>query len=202
MHNRRNAALAGAAAMAAGANPDAVTRGLTKFKGLPHRLARVAVVAGRVFIDDSKSTTPDATSAALAALAQPTWLLLGGADKGIDLRPLVIAVGQRACGVAAFGRVGGALDALLGEVAHHRIPAPPHHRCTHRRRQLRDRREHARVEAFTWCCGPSHDPGDAILLSPACSSLDQFRDYVERGRAIRLACGSLLAPSSTTFSVV
>jgi UDP-N-acetylmuramoylalanine--D-glutamate ligase len=183
-HNRRNAGFAAAAALAAGADLEALRRGLADFAGLPHRLTTVAVVAGRIFINDSKSTTPAATLAALDAVRQPIWLLLGGADKGIDLRPLVAAVGQRVSGAALFGAVGDALDSLLNAVA----PQLP--------RVCTDTLD----EALAWCWARSR-PGDAILLSPACSSLDQFRDFTERGG--RFAdWAAALASSSATKGVV
>jgi UDP-N-acetylmuramoylalanine--D-glutamate ligase len=164
-HNRRNAGHAAAAAMAAGADSDAVRRGVGDFRGLPHRLATVAFVAGRTFINDSKSTTPTATLAALDAIQKPIWLLLGGADKGVDLRPLAVAAGQRAHGAAFFGAVGGQLEALLDKVAPH----------------LPRARAKTLDEALAWCWARSR-PGDAIVLSPGCSSLDQFRDFAERGQ--------------------
>ena len=164
-HNRRNAAVAAAAALAAGADAEAAVAGLSGFAGLPHRLVRIADVDGRALFNDSKSTTPAATLVALDAMDRPVWLLLGGADKQIDLAPLAGAVGERATGAAVFGAVGGTLDELLA--AH----APRLPRC----------RVETLEEALTWCWTRSK-PGEALLLSPGCSSLDQFRDYVERGR--------------------
>ena len=163
-HNQRNAALAAAAARAAGADSDAVRRGLSEFGGLPHRLVRVAEVDGRVFYNDSKSTTPAATLVALEAIGRPVWLLLGGADKQIDLTPLVQAAAKLAAGAAVYGAVGPTLDELLT------IHAPQLPRC----------RNKTLDEALAWCWAKS-PRGDAIVLSPGCSSLDQFRDYAERG---------------------
>jgi UDP-N-acetylmuramoylalanine--D-glutamate ligase len=80
-HNRRNAALAAAAALDAGVEWGAVETALARFSGLPHRLALVAEIAGRKFFDDSKSTTPEATLAALDAMRRPTWLLLGQGNR-------------------------------------------------------------------------------------------------------------------------
>ncbi len=178
-HNRLNAAHAAAAALAAGADLDAVRRGVGDFRGLPHRLATVAVVADRTFINDSKSTTPTATLAALDAIQKPIWLLLGGADKGVELRPLAVAAGQRVHGAALFGAVGGQLEALLDKVASHR----PRVRC-----ETLD-------EAFAWCWARSR-PGDAIVLSPGCSSLDQFRDFAERGQRFADLAAALAASSA------
>jgi UDP-N-acetylmuramoylalanine--D-glutamate ligase len=163
-HNSTNAALAAACAEATGADRASIARALAEFNGLPHRLALVAEIDGRQFFNDSKATTPEAAVAALEAMDRLTWILLGGIDKGVDLEPLVRAVGQRASGAAVFGAVAQQLDGLLAIHA----PQLPRHCCC------------AIDEAFAWCCEHSRG-GDAILLSPACASLDQFRDYAERG---------------------
>lgn len=163
-HNRANAALASAAAIAAGADRESIQLALSEFKGLPHRLAFVSEIAGRRFYNDSKATTPEAVVAALEAMERPTLILLGGSDKNVDLTPLARAVGARACGAGLFGATAAKLDAILA--AH----AP----------QLPRSRAETLDEAIVWCWAQSR-PGDAILLSPACASLDQFRDYADRG---------------------
>jgi UDP-N-acetylmuramoylalanine--D-glutamate ligase len=163
-HNRANAALAAAVASAVGADRESIVRGLAGFDGLPHRLQTVAEVAGRLFINDSKATTPEAAIAALESMDRPTWILLGGSDKQIDLSALAAAVGRRARGAAVFGAVAPKLDALLETHA------------TSTERVCVDSLE----KALDWCWRQSQ-PGDSILLSPACASLDQFRDYAERG---------------------
>ncbi len=164
-HNRVNASLAASAALAAGADADAVWRGLSQFASLPYRLVLVADVNGRQFYNDSKSTTPAATLVALEAIDRPQWLLLGGADKQIDLTPLAQAAARHSAGAAVYGAIGPTLDELLA------VHAPQLPRC----------RTKTLDEAFAWCWAKSR-PGDAILLSPGCSSLDQFRDYAERGQ--------------------
>jgi UDP-N-acetylmuramoylalanine--D-glutamate ligase len=163
-HNRANAAHAAAAAEAIGADRKSIQRALAEFAGLPHRLAFVAEVVGRRFFNDSKATTPEAAIAALASLDRPTWILLGGSDKQVDLAPLVQSVGAHARGAATFGTIAVKLDDLLSA----------------RAAQIPRSRSATLDEAFT-CCWKQSRPGDAILLSPACASLDQFRDYAERG---------------------
>ena len=165
-HNRANAALAASAASAAGADRDSIISGLAAFTGLPHRLTIVGEIAGRLFINDSKATTPEAAIAALESMDRPTWILLGGSDKQIELFPLALAAGMLAKGAAVYGAVGDKLDRLLA--AH----APRLERSCANRLD----------EALDWCWQRSQ-PGDAILLSPACASLDQFRDYIDRGTA-------------------
>src|SRR6202035_116764 len=102
----------------------------------------------------SKATTPEAAIAALASLDRPTWILLGGSDKQVDLAPLAHAVGVRARGVAIFGTIAAKLGNLLSTHA----------------AQIPRSRSATLDEAFTWCWGQSR-PGDAVLLSPACASL-------------------------------
>jgi UDP-N-acetylmuramoylalanine--D-glutamate ligase len=163
-HNRANAALAAAAATLAGAHRESAVRGLSEFTGLPHRLKLIAETDGRQLFNDSKSTTPEAAIAALNALDRPTWILLGGSDKQVELSALVAAVGRQARGAALFGATGNLLDNLFS------ILTP--HFCRQQTERLDD--------ALAWCWRQSR-PGDAILLSPACASLDQFHDYADRG---------------------
>ena len=163
-HNRVNAACAATAAMAAGCAPKAVRRGLAAFPGLPHRLEPIAVVEGRAFYDDSSSTTPDSTIAALEALQAPGWLLAGGRDKGLDIGRLAAAIVRRSRGAAFFGSVR---EELCRQVLA-RMPQFP---CTP---------VETMEEALRWCWLRSRS-GECIVLSPACSSHDQFQNYHVRG---------------------
>jgi UDP-N-acetylmuramoylalanine--D-glutamate ligase len=164
VHNRQNAACAAAAAEAVGVDPATIWRTLANFRGLEHRLQLVAEISGRRFYNDSKSTAPQATIAALAALAGPTWLLVGGHPKGADFDKLAAIVVQRARGAALFGAARENLQSALRST-----DAAFNAWSTE---QLAD--------ALAWCWRQSK-PGDSILLSPACASYDQFRDFVERG---------------------
>jgi UDP-N-acetylmuramoylalanine--D-glutamate ligase len=171
-HNRRNAACAAAAALAAGCSAQEIIGGLTEFRGLPHRLEYVGEVQGRRFYNDSKATTPEAAQAALATLEGNVWLLAGGVDKGSDYSDFARAVAQRTCGVAFFG---AARDALHAQVTKESSDCDV---CSTPTMQ----------EAFDWCWRRSQT-GQAILLSPACASLDQFVDYQHRGESFkRLVC--------------
>ena len=167
-HNRQNARCAAAAAQAAECSEEAITAGLAGFCGLPHRLEFVGECSARPCYNDSKATTPEAAQAALAALNGPLWLLAGGHNKGCDLRPLVAAVVARAQGAAFYGACGD-------EMADHARTASP---------TFRQQRTETLPAAFRWCLEHSQ-PGDAILLSPACASLDQFDDYRQRGARFR-----------------
>ncbi len=163
-HNRINAACAAAAAMAAGCRREDVRRGLEGFRGLPQRLEWFAVVDGRRFYNDSTATTPESTIAALRSLDVPVWLLAGGKSKGFDFRPLAAEIVGRARGAAFFG---SAREELLAQVTA-RAPSFP---CA---------AVETLEEALSWCW-PRSEPGEAIVLSPACASTDQFLNFRQRG---------------------
>ena len=163
-HNRMNAACAATAALAAGCSPDAVHDGLGSFRGLPQRMERIAEIEGRTFYNDSTSTTPESTIAALESTGRPTLLLAGGRDKGFDFTPMIETIGRMTTGAAFFGQVGPRL--------HDRLQAS-HIECLSTAVPALD-------EALQWCWRNSR-PGDAIVLSPGCSSHDQFRNFRQRG---------------------
>ena len=163
-HNRVNAACAAAAALAAACPWTSIRKGLGEFRGLPQRLEQVAVVEGRQFYNDSAATTPESTIAALEALRGPVWLLAGGQDKGLDYGDLGAAVVQHARGAAFFGSTRELLTGWVTGLD----PAFP---CTD---------TETLADALDWCWRRSR-PGDCILLSPACSSHDQFCNFRQRG---------------------
>lgn len=163
-HNRVNAACASTAALGIGCTMDAVRRGLASFTGLPQRLELFAVVGGRKFYNDSSATTPESAIAALKSLNEPVWLLAGGSDKGVDLAPLAATIANRAAGAAFYGAVRAS---LLREV-------------TGRALRIRCTSVATMSEALDWCWQHSC-PGESIVLSPGCASLDQFANYRQRG---------------------
>ena len=141
------------------------------FGGLPHRTALVAEIGGVRYYDDSKGTNVGAAVTALEGLAEPRAVLIaGGRDKGGSYAPLVDALARK--GRAAV-LIGEAADAIAQR---HRRPCPGAPRGDDGRGGPRRARR-------------SRSPGDAVLLSPACSSFDMFRDYKHRGdefvRAVR-----------------
>ena len=163
-HNRMNAACAATAALGAGCSRAAVERGLLEFRGLPQRMELIAEAGGRAFYNDSTSTTPESTIAALESLDRPVLLLAGGRSKGFDFTEMVEAIGRRAVGAAFFGEVGPRLfDQLKASHVDSAAVALP---------TLED--------ALAWCWETSA-LGDAIVLSPGCSSHDQFRNFRHRG---------------------
>jgi UDP-N-acetylmuramoylalanine--D-glutamate ligase len=165
-HNLRNAQAATCVAIALGAKPDSIRRGLQEFQPLPHRLQFIAEVAGRRFYNDSKATTPEAVQLALASFEAPIVLLAGGYDKGIDLASMARAIAERTKAVALFGQTAAKLETLVrlcditGRVAIHRAANL--------------------AEAFAWS-NRQAVVGDIVLLSPGCASYDQFQNYEQRG---------------------
>ncbi|REJ64588.1 MAG: UDP-N-acetylmuramoyl-L-alanine--D-glutamate ligase [Planctomycetota bacterium] len=167
-HNRKNAALAATIAREIGCANEAVSRGLREFRGLPHRLEPIGAWEGRTFINDSQATTPESTIAAIEAYGPNCWLLAGGKDKGADLSDLATAIARSTRGAAFFGQLGPQLHDLTRSLA-----TEDCHNCFAGLR-----------EAVAWCVAQS-SPGDAILLSPGCASLDQYRDYADRAADFR-----------------
>ena len=177
-HQRQNARLAAAAAQAWGANSTSIDTGLRQFAGLPHRLERIATIDDRAFYNDSLATTPESTCAALDSFDEPVWLLAGGYDKGVDLNELGRWIVRRTAGAAFYGAVG---DTLLATTLQSSGDF-----CATRVNTLE--------QALEWCWQRSQ-PGDVVLLSPACASYDQFRDYADRAEHFRRAVARLASKS-------
>jgi UDP-N-acetylmuramoylalanine--D-glutamate ligase len=168
-HNRENAAAAAAAARAAGAGDDRIARGLRDFGGVPHRLEPVAERGGVRYVNDSKATNVAAALRALAAYeGEPVRLILGGSGKGEDFAPLAAALGPNVRAVYAIGETAGALARAIPD--------------TIRAGDLATAVERAAAAA---------QPGDVVLLSPACASYDQFRDFEQRGEEFRRLVANL-----------
>jgi UDP-N-acetylmuramoylalanine--D-glutamate ligase len=171
-HNAANALAACALAFCGGASFASLGAGLRTFRGLPHRLERVALRRGVVWYDDSKGTNVGATIAALAGLDRKAVLIAGGEGKGQDFSALRSAVQAHATRVLLIGR-----DAALIERALASTGVPLEH-C-------------ASMEAAVERAAESATPGEAVLLSPACASFDMFRDYKHRGEAFAAAVRAL-----------
>ena len=161
LHNAANALSALALCEAAGIARDALLAGLTTFRGLAHRVEKVAEVAGVTYIDDSKGTNVGATEAALHGMTQPVVLIAGGDGKGQDFAPLSAAVARICRAVVLIGRDAPAIRAALAGAGVELVDAPT----------LEDATREAALRAAA---------GDIVLLSPACASLDMFRNYAHR----------------------
>ncbi|MBL8397135.1 MAG: UDP-N-acetylmuramoyl-L-alanine--D-glutamate ligase [Candidatus Accumulibacter sp.] len=163
-HNAANALAALALCEAIGIAPQGVLPALAAFKGLAHRVEWVAHRAGVDFYDDSKGTNVGATLAALQGLGRPVAIILGGEGKGQDFSPLRSAVAAHARAVALLGRDAPAIRAALEDCA------VPLHDCVDM------------AEAVGWCAAQARS-GDAVLLSPACASMDMYHNYAHRAEA-------------------
>jgi len=174
-HNLANAMAAALLARVLGAAPEALRRALASFRGLPHRMERVAEHRGVTWYDDSKGTNPAATLGCLEGLPDGTvHLILGGRNKGNDFSVLAPMVEHKARRVYLIGEAAGEIERALSGGA---VPLS-------RSETLERAVAEAAAEAGS---------GDVVLLSPACASFDQFRDFNQRGdafqRLVRLTVG-------------
>jgi UDP-N-acetylmuramoylalanine--D-glutamate ligase len=164
-HNLSNAMASAAAALMMGIEPAVIERALAEFASLPHRLEFVRAYGGAEWIDDSKGTNVGAVVEALGAMRAPVILIAGGMDKGGDYAPLRAALAHK---VKLLILIGAAREKmrqeLAGETAIECVAALP--------------------EAVRLAAGQVR-AGDTVLLSPACSSFDQFKDYADRGRVFQ-----------------
>jgi UDP-N-acetylmuramoylalanine--D-glutamate ligase len=162
LHNLENAMAAALLARALGAGSEAIRAGLRGFRGLPHRLERVAEVGGVVFYDDSKGTNVAATARSLEDFADGSvHLILGGRNKGADLRALREVVARKAARAYLIGEASADLETALAGAA----PLEPA----------------ATLDRAVALAGARALAGEAVVLSPACASFDQFRDFNDRG---------------------
>jgi UDP-N-acetylmuramoylalanine--D-glutamate ligase len=166
-HNRENAAAATAAARAAGLSDDAIAKALRTFEGVPHRLELVREVGGVRFVNDSKATNPEAAERALSAYPPGIRLILGGSRKNSSYASLAREASAR--GVAKVYLIGEAADDIAEALARGGV-----------RFADSGTLEQAVADAFA-----DAEAGEVVLLSPACASYDQFRDFEERGQRFR-----------------
>ena len=165
-HNAGNALAALALARAIGCPLAPMLHALRGYRGEPHRVQLIATVSGVQYYDDSKGTNVGATVAALDGLAAEGLrlvVILGGDGKGQDFTPLAAPLARSARAVVLIGRDAALIERALGAAG----PPYPIHRAA------------SLPEAVEAAAGAARE-GDAVLLSPACASLDMFRDYVHR----------------------
>ena len=168
-HNAQNVACARAVAEALGVSADVIASALKTFGGLPHRMERVRERGGVLFINDSKATNPTSTAPALAAYPAVHWIL-GGLAKTDELDACAPHFGHVKAAYT-IGEAGPMFAQLLA----------PHMAVT----------RSVTMEAAVAQAAAAAQPGEAVLLSPACASFDQFRDYEARGDAFRAAVEAL-----------
>ncbi len=168
-HNLANALAAMAMAEALGIPGAAMARAIAAFRTLAHRCETVAEIAGVRFIDDSKGTNVGAAVAAIEGIAHGRDLVLvaGGLSKGQDFAPLAAPLARHVHTVVLIGRDAARIEAV----------APASTRCVHA----------ADMDEAVALAAEAARAGDAVVLSPACASFDQFRDYAARGEAFARA---------------
>ncbi len=170
-HNLANVLASLALADRAGFSREACLRALRSFAGLEHRAQWVGDFAGISWINDSKATNVGACIAALNGMEKPVILIAGGDGKGADFRVLRDAVARKVKALVLMGRDAGLIEQAVGDLVK-----------TVRVNAMRQAVEAAKGLA---------QAGDVVLLAPACASLDQFKDYQERGRVFAEEAGRM-----------
>lgn len=165
-HNLYNSLAAAVAARVMEVRSEAVRESLTTFEGVPHRLEFVRQVDDVRYVNDSKATNVNAVWYALESFDEPVVLIAGGRDKGNDYGALKPLLREKARAVIAIGESADKVAAELGSEVSHSIVAET----------FEDAVRYARIFA---------EPGDVVLLSPACASFDMFENYEERGDVFR-----------------
>jgi len=176
-HNLENVMAAAVMARLSGVNGESIKRSIMAFPGLEHRLEKVTTFGRVLFVNDSKATTIDATLKALASFNRPAVLILGGRDKGADFGLLRKHMKNKVRATVILGEAAGKIEAALKG-------AVPIHKVNDYRQAVRTSFDLAR-------------PGDVVLLAPACTSWDMFRNFEERGRTFKREV-RLLARLKTT----
>jgi UDP-N-acetylmuramoylalanine--D-glutamate ligase len=157
-----------AVCLARGVDAGAVVEGLRSFRGVPHRLERIAVIGGVAWINDSKATNVESTLVALRAVGaeRGVHLIAGGRGKAQDFSPLAPLVAETC---AAVYLIGEAAEEIGGALAGAGVPLHP----------VGD------LERAVDAARAAARPGETVLLSPACASFDQYRDFEARGEHFR-----------------
>jgi UDP-N-acetylmuramoylalanine--D-glutamate ligase len=162
LHNVANALAGSLAAVFARAPLDAIRTELREFRPLPHRLQPVGELGGVLWINDSKATNVASARVALESMERPVVLLLGGRGKGESFMPLLNALHEHARAVIAYGEAATQAQSELSD-------------------HIRLEREDGPFDQVVARAAALAEPGDVVLLAPACASFDMFRDYEERG---------------------
>jgi UDP-N-acetylmuramoylalanine--D-glutamate ligase len=162
-HNLYDSLAAGISANLAGIEKEEIRKALSDFKGVPHRLEKVAAVRGVAFINDSKATNVNSCWYALKSMTTPTVLILGGTDKGNDYREIEDLVREKCVALVFLGLDNAKLHASFDPLG---LPVV----------EVRTGMKDAVEAAYRLA-----RKGDTVLLSPCCSSFDLFKNYEDRG---------------------
>jgi UDP-N-acetylmuramoylalanine--D-glutamate ligase len=167
IHNLENASAATLAALAAGATKEGINSALKNFKGLAHRLEKVASIKGVDFINDSKATNTDAVAKAMETFDQPQIVIMGGRDKDSDFKSLRHVVHKHVKHMILMGESAEKINGILSDIVDTEFAI-----------SMKD----AVLKAFKAAA-----PGDVVLLVPGCASFDMYANYKERGEDFRHA---------------
>jgi len=177
-HNYMNALFAVQTAKELGLSDDAIRAGLKSFVNVPHRMERIAEIDGVPYINDSKATNVDAVFYALDAMTTPVVWIVGGQDKGNDYEPLRQLVRQKVRAIVCLGIDNAKIVEFFGS-------------------DIADITETNSAETAAYAAMKLAQPGDTVLLSPACASFDLFRNYEDRGDQFREAVLKIQSEKTT-----
>ena len=179
-HNVENVLAAVAATRLGGADAAAIAKGVRSFSGVEHRLEFVSEIGGVRYYNDSKATNVDATLKALDAFPGRILVILGGKDKGSDYTLLQAPLREKAILALLIGAAADKIEKqIAGSVAIERAGA---------------------IERAVEIASHAAQPGDVVLLAPACASFDQFENYEHRGRVFKDLVHQLERPAASTSS--
>jgi UDP-N-acetylmuramoylalanine--D-glutamate ligase len=171
-HNMLNALCAGSAALIAGLDEQAIIAGIQTFKNAPHRMEQIREIDGVKFINDSKGTNVEATAYALASYDNPLIWIAGGVDKGNNYAVISPVVAEKVKSLICLGKDNEKLKTAFGST----VP------------DVRETQDISEAVKWGQVLG---EPGDIVLLSPACASFDLFKNYEDRGNQFRAAVENL-----------
>jgi UDP-N-acetylmuramoylalanine--D-glutamate ligase len=166
-HNFDNIMAAASVSLLCGVTPQAIEAVINEFSGLPHRLSLVSEIDNIKFVDDSISTTPESTIAAMESFQQPVILILGGSSKNSDFNPLAVAI-NKSTNIKAVLLIGSTAQEIAKIFSENKISIPiifPE----------------GGMDAIFSELEKIVTSGDVVLLSPACASFDQYKNYKDRG---------------------
>jgi UDP-N-acetylmuramoylalanine--D-glutamate ligase len=167
LHNIENILAASSAAFCVGINPSKIERSISLYKGMPHRIEFIKRVNGADYYNDSKATNVDSTRVALEAFSGSIFLIMGGQDKGFPYSPLRDLIKEKVKVILLVGEAASKIKRDLKGAA--------------------DFYDCQTIEKAVSVAGKLASKGDIVLLSPACASWDQFKDFEERGDVFKCA---------------
>jgi len=166
-HNLENALAAALMAYCMGARPSVIAETLESFRGVEHRIEYVEEIEGVIYYNDSKGTNTDASIKAIQAMKRPTLIIAGGYDKGSEYDELIAAFGNIIKHMVLIGKTADKLEETARKHGFKNV---------HKAKDLREAVKKCHILA---------EPGDCVLLSPACASWDMFSNFEERGRLFK-----------------